>query len=330
MPNKKVRFLKEYNLINEKIVYVKDKDFLGYDSSNFNAFLFRYWKMKKFGISDNFIIMDDDCFIGKKLEKSDFFYVENGKVVPAIISPHFLKIEKESVFKNCQLHAKKLKNNKEEQGDVEWNYSVSLTFSFILNLSNISFEQNIFIPKFTHNAIPVNIREIKEVYDLVYLSKYRYNTLDCLYRISGYLQFQILFMSYIFINYGRKVSNISNVFIQLNDSISANYNYHLFCINTGAGYYNFLNYYKAKIVMEYLFPIPTNYEIIDYSFVNLSFNTVYSLDNNIKIYELKNRYLFKKKEFYLLQLLIILLFVLIFIKKYYKIIYIIINNDYFI
>ena len=67
MPNEKVRFLKNYDLINNKIVYIKDKDILGYDSSNSLAFQFRYWKMKKFGISDNFIVMDDDCFIGHPL-----------------------------------------------------------------------------------------------------------------------------------------------------------------------------------------------------------------------------------------------------------------------
>ena len=42
-----------------------------------------------------------------------------------------------------------------------------------------------------------------------------------------------------------------------------------------------LNFYKAKIVMEYLFPIPSPYEIIDYSFINLSFNVAYSLDKEI-------------------------------------------------
>ena len=46
--------------------------------------------MKKFGISDNIIIMDDDCFIGNSLNKSDFFYVKNGKVVPLIINENFL------------------------------------------------------------------------------------------------------------------------------------------------------------------------------------------------------------------------------------------------
>jgi len=45
--------------------------------------------MKQFGLSDNFIYMDDDCFIGKPLNKSNFFYVENNKVVPAIINTKF-------------------------------------------------------------------------------------------------------------------------------------------------------------------------------------------------------------------------------------------------
>ena len=134
MPNKKVRYIKNYTLINKKIVYVNDKDFLGYDSSNCNAFLFRYWKMKKFNIYDNFIIMDDDYFIGKKLKKSDFFYVENGKVVPSIVSSNFLKIEKKLVQQDCELYEKKLKEKKEEQGQAEWNYSVSLILFLDLHI----------------------------------------------------------------------------------------------------------------------------------------------------------------------------------------------------
>jgi hypothetical protein len=95
MPNEKVKFLKSPELINDKIVFVKDKDLLGYDSANSHAFQFRYWKMKEFGMSDNFIAMDDDYFIGKPLNKSDLFYVQNGTVVPAIIAT------------NYQIHTKK-------------------------------------------------------------------------------------------------------------------------------------------------------------------------------------------------------------------------------
>ena len=318
MPNKKVRYLKNYNLINKKIVYVNDKDFLGYDSSNSGAFQFRYWKMKRFNISDNFIIMDDDYFIGKKLKKNDFFHVEKGKVVPSIVSSNFIKIEQKSVQQDCEFYEKRVKEKKEEQGFDDWKYSVSLTLSFILNIFNIPFGKSIFIPQFTHNAIPVNIKEIKEVYDLVYKSKFKYNTLDCLYRISGYIQFQILIMSYTFLKYDRKISNISNTFIQLNNSISANHDYYLFCINKGAGHFNYLNYYKAKIALEYIFPKPTSFEIIDYSFQKISFVTTQSLDRNLKKCERQKSNLIEKGEFYILQILIIFFFIFIYIKEHYK------------
>ena len=294
MPNERVRYFKEYNLIQEKIIYVKDKQLLGYDSSNCNAFLYRYWKMKEFGISDNIIIMDDDCFIGNKLQKSDFFYVRYGKVVPLIITSNFIKIDKISVQKNCELYEKKAYSSKEEQNNDEFIYSKYLTFSFILNLFNISLNESIYIPKFTHNAIPVNLKEIKEIYDLTYKSKYKYASLDCSYRIAGYLQFQIFIQSYTFIKYNRKVKNILNKFIQLRDAISADYNnISLFCINKGSGNYTYLNFYKAKIAMEYLFPVPSPYEITDLSLINVSFNVANSLDKLIMRYENKES---KKKN----------------------------------
>ena len=51
MPNEKVRFLKPYDKIKDKIVYVKDKDLLGYDTANIFAFTFNLHKMEKFNIS---------------------------------------------------------------------------------------------------------------------------------------------------------------------------------------------------------------------------------------------------------------------------------------
>lgn len=97
MPNKKVRYFKNYNLIKERIVYVKDKDLLGFDSSSSIAFQFNYWKMKKFGISNNFIVMDDDYFIGLPMKKSDFFYNRNNKIIPIIINNRFKKITRKKL-----------------------------------------------------------------------------------------------------------------------------------------------------------------------------------------------------------------------------------------
>ena len=64
MPNDKVRFFKSIDEIKEKIIYVKDKDFLGYDTdkdflgydtANNAAFTLNLHRMEKFGISNNFI-----------------------------------------------------------------------------------------------------------------------------------------------------------------------------------------------------------------------------------------------------------------------------------
>ena len=231
MPNEKVRFLKNYNLIKDKIVYIKDKDLIGYDSSNINAFLFRYWKLKYFGISDNFIVMDDDCFIGKRLKKANFFQVQNGKIVPSIISSKFIKVDKDSTIKKYNMYKIKSEHSKEEQNDDNFNYSLQLTYLLIMN----EFKKNIiYIPKFTHNAIPVNINEIKEIYDLVYKSEYKLPTLYSLYRENGYVQFQECYISF-------------------NKSISENYDFSLFCINKGAYNYSYLNDYKAKLAMEKLY-----------------------------------------------------------------------------
>ena len=140
--------------------------------------------------------MDDDCFIGSKLQKSDFFHVKDGKVVPSIITSHFLKLDKKIIESNCNIYREKAKNSKEEQNEDIFKYSKFLTFNFILNLFNKSYDDHIYVPKYTHNAIPINLNDVKEIYDLVYQSKYRHTTLESLYRHYEYIHFQIFVLSY--------------------------------------------------------------------------------------------------------------------------------------
>lgn len=56
--------------------------------------------MKKFGVSRNFIYMDDDYFYGKPLKKIDFFYFDEKqrKVIPYILTHKFLEINKTHVI----------------------------------------------------------------------------------------------------------------------------------------------------------------------------------------------------------------------------------------
>ena len=270
MPNDKVRFLKDYNTIKNKIIYIKDKDILGYDSANSLSFQFNYWKMKKFGISDNIIAMDDDCFIGHPLKKSHFFYYRNGKVIPSVITSKFLRLNQSIVEKKLKKYRKIIMKNNVEQSSPEFRYSLYTTYSFILKM----FSKSLLFPVHTHNAIPVNLIELKEIYDIIFKSEFKVSTLDSLYRKIDSLQFQAFILSYSFIRFLKKVRNISNNLIQNKNAIFADYNYSLFCINTGSIKYKSLEFLESKIVMEYLFPSPSKFEIINNSLSTTTFNAM--------------------------------------------------------
>ena len=292
MPNENVRYFKEYNIIKDKIVYTKDCNILGYDSANSLSFQFKLWKMKKFGISNNFILMDDDCFIGSPLSKSDFFYIRNGEVSPSIITNKFLNLNINDAKEKINKFKTIIQQKSIEQSSAEFRYSLYSTYLFILKI----FNKTTFIPVHTHNAIPVNIKELKEIYNIVYKSKFKVSTLDSLYRRVDSLQFQAFVLTYTFFKYNKKVRNISNKLIQNKDSIFSDYNFSLFCINTGSINYNPISFMKTKIVMEYLFPIPSNYEIVNNSLIFTTIRTIILLDEEINHYKLVNNKFIKILE----------------------------------
>ena len=288
MPNERVKFFKEPELIKDKIVYVKDKDLIGFDSSNSHSFQFRLWMMKKFGMSDNFIVMDDDCFIGKPMNKSDFFYVQNGTVVPAIIATDY-QVHTKKTFLKEYINVKKNLAYSREQSSNFFMYSVYRTYTFFIDI----FNSPIIVPYFTHNAIPTNVKDLKEIYDLVYNSEFRNATLDSLYRNIDTLQFQTSVMVYTFNGYSRRVNLVKYSYIDLARTFNGNFNAQLFCINTGNNKdYQKINYLESKIVMNKLFPIPTQYEMTNYTEIPyISFQLIKTLEDEKN--ELKEA---KKKE----------------------------------
>ena len=279
MPNERVSFLKPPELIKDKIVYVKDKDLIGFDSSNSHSFQFRLWMMKKFGMSDNFIVMDDDYFIGKPMNKSDFFYVQNGTVVPAIIATDYQVHTKKTFLKEYNYVKKNLAYSREQSSNF-FMYTVYRTYIFFIDY----FNSPIIVPYFTHNAIPTNVKDLKEIYDLVYNSEFRNATLDSLYRHIDTLQFQTSVMVYTYNRYSRKVNLVKYSYIDLAKTFNGNFKTQLFCINTGNNKeYQKINYQESKIVMNKLFPIPTQYEILNYTDIPfISFQLIKTLEDQKK------------------------------------------------
>ena len=263
MPNEKIPFLKEKEEIKDKIVYIKDNQLLNFESSSPPSFQFNLHKLKKFGLSENFILMDDDYFIAQPLSKSDFFYEEKGQIYPLLIATEYFEIDEEELKSQYMKYISNI-------NDI--NYHSKDGFSF-RRISTLLFLYKIFDNKdndnplievgFTHNALPLKISDVEEVHDLIE-DKYQYSQ----YCLKGNkrnirtLQPQILFMSYIRNKYNRPVKEMSWKYYDLSDIREVNLDSKLFVINVEDKEYYPLRFKTEEEVLSSLFPNPTKYEKI--------------------------------------------------------------------
>ena len=162
MPNEKVKYLKKVEEIKNKIIYIKDKDLLGYESANIHSFTFQIFKLEKFGLSKNFIYMEDDFFIGKPLNKYDFFYYDEKKkkVLPYLLTKFFQELQKLDVLYQYN----KLYKNKDDihpHSHEGWWISIYGTDKYFIEKYN----SPIINTNFTHNVIAENIDELKIIFE---------------------------------------------------------------------------------------------------------------------------------------------------------------------
>ena len=287
MPNEKVSFLKPVEEIKEKIVYVKDSDYLGFDSCSSPTLQFNLHKMKKFGLSENFILMDDDNFIGKPLEKSDFFYEENGKVYPNLVITEISEMDKEQL----EFELKKLLSKYDGMTPHSANNFYVQQKRSLLLMYDIFGEDNqrkgkkLIMPSFTHNAISLKLSDIEELYE--YVKKYYQYANDTLFgltRSPNALQFQTTYMVYIKNKYDRKVSEVSSAFYDLRQwTLYKRNTKKLFVINTGLKIYPKSYFERETKIMNELFPNKTKYEL-DFE-ENITYN-----DDNLNKTSDNNKY----------------------------------------
>ena len=286
MPNEKVKYFKPIDEIKEKIVYLKDKDLIGFESANIYAFLFNLYKLDKLGVSDNFIYMDDDYFIGKNFNKSDFFYYEpkEKKVVPSLINYYFNEFDRKKVNSNYK-YLFRIKYRIHPHKHMGWRIALSSTEKFFCDFYNTS---RLIYTEFTHNAIPMNVNDLKEIFQVIQNYKYINQTLYSIERHVLTLQTQYFYGLYILNIKHRKVHTIRNRYFtiesinfkHLNDSDYAP----LFVINTAGD----IRLSKRQInggmnLVKKRFPFPTKYEIISDNPSNNTNSTINSNNKNVII-----------------------------------------------
>ena len=261
MPNKRVKYFKPIEEISDKFVYVLDKDLLGFESEDCYTYHFHLWKMKKFNLSENFILMDDDYFIGKPINKSQFFYYdeEQKKVLPSIATDDISELNKDETMKE-QSKLFRTRNSIKPHSFKGWKLQQLSAHKLLLE----SFKPPLINGDFSHNAIPLNLNDIKEIYEFIEKNyTYANETLFSTFRTLFGLQSQSLFNSYLLNVKKRKVNSIPYAYYDLGAVKNKNLDIELFVINTsGDREYTELQNKIAKILLEKKFNKPTPYEIV--------------------------------------------------------------------
>jgi hypothetical protein len=267
MPNNEVSFLKGSFAINEKIVYVRDSDFLPFRTQSSITFEYNLWRLKDFGCSDYLIYLNDDYFIGKPLKKSDFFYKENGKVAPYIISDSGCTSRSSAeIMANLQIRKddfkKKPKDDTAYQTSMAYQIQTFRTFEFLCKYFG---HARLLVTNscILHNAKGYTLPELKEIYDLVDKNyKYADECLTSANRTNRQLTHQVLYDTYFLNKDCRKINpDVSYEIVDLAEAANADFNYSLFCINTGGDCeYSLVEKQAAHAKMEELFPNKTPYE----------------------------------------------------------------------
>lgn len=257
-PNDRVRYFKKNGLISDRIVYINDHDVLGFPSHSSITYEFNLWRLKKFGVSENFIYMNDDWFIGRPMKKSDFFYESAGRVVPYVNSMDIgwhQKSHIKSMYRNLVKHKNKVVK---DTSDDYWIQTYA-TYLFLYKM----FGDNIPILYHTHNAIAENLTDLKEIYDFVDKNyKYADSCLRAYRREHKSFQHQVLYACYFYNKYHRKLKRIPCRFYDLSSARDGNFYIPTFCVNIGGAdkSYSPADYANGKIAMHMRFPKPTVYE----------------------------------------------------------------------
>ena len=106
--------------------------------------------------------MDDDYFIGQPLSKSDFFYEENEKIYPYLISTEYSELDDEDELKNQYIKFLSKINDINYHSEEGFLFRKISTLSFLYQIfENKKDRKPLIEVGYTHNAIPLKISDVE-------------------------------------------------------------------------------------------------------------------------------------------------------------------------
>lgn len=268
MPNNNIWFINKSKDFDSKIVYIKDNELLGFDSSSSITFEHNaLYKLDVYNVSEYFIYFCDDYFINKKLRKKDFYYYskKEGRIIPYIMN-YGVKLSDKVYDKYNSYYIKnKLKLNKDcEQTYKDYWFQTSLAYLLLYKHFNTT---SLFLPhsfdENWHNCIPLTISDLKEIHKMEEEDyEYKEELFNSIYRTNKQITFESVYFYYFFNKYkrergslkGRNI-NVKNVKKELWKDCD------VFCINTGPEKINEKYKLIEKRKLSELFPKSNYFEL---------------------------------------------------------------------
>ena len=282
-----INILKDKEELKDKIIIIKIKDLLGFETELTSVVLFNLNLVKKFGLSDNFLYMNSNYFIGKPLNKSDFFWEEDGLIVPLLTSSKYNEIYYNELHNDYKRLTSK-KNIINIDSTEGTNYFKISSFQLLFDYGFSHNNKLLIEPENTLNAIPLNLNEINEIVKII-KRKYKFvsNALNSKEKNINALEFYTLILSYMRNMKNRAVNIIpyKNYFI---DEFNKENNdlFSLFSINKlNNKIYSFQEYNTKKKKLKMIFPKPSKYELyyeLDPNEKKIINDRLHNLINDIK------------------------------------------------
>ena len=249
--------------------------------------------------------MEDDFFIGKPLNKSDFFYYNDKekKVLPYILTSYYNEINYKDNLKEYNKLFKN-KNSFHPHTGKGWKLSILSTNKYFCERYNLT---KIISAHYTHNAMAENIDDLKDIFKEIQNYEYINETLYSKERNILTLNKPHFLNLYLLNIKHAKANSITYRYFNIEKINISDLYVPLFVLNTCGNNVPSKNEYKMeKYIMERRFPFPTKYELIKYKSIKYCFKNYWILIIVIIIifikFKLKLKYfnnsLFNKKLFY--------------------------------
>ena len=282
-----INILKDKEELKDKIIIIKIKDLLGFETELTSVVFFNLNLVKKFGLSDNFLYMNSNYFIGKPLNKSDFFWEEDGLIVPLLTSSKYNEIYYNELHNDYKRLTSK-KNIINIDSTEGTNYFKISSFQLLFDYGFSHNNKLLIEPENTLNAIPLNLNEINEIVKII-KRKYKFvsNALNSKEKNINALEFYTLILSYMRNMKNRAVNIIpyKNYFIDEFNKENNDF-FSLFSINKlNNKIYSFQEYNTKKKKLKMIFPKPSKYELyyeLDPNEKKIINDRLHNLINDIK------------------------------------------------